>query len=405
MNNELVRKALKELFAKQFKKGPRLYRQDSYSKPLREFDELQQFNLGDSMTPKGEPGGIYFAEHPYEVSPLVMGTDRTRNEVRSTKEAMRRAGVGKDLNVRPFDVAAAPLPSARVKSIGTTEWLNEYSKMPFDELTEKLKRETDFVSFPDVAAGSRNRQTVQLNPHKSIARLKDGTYKIIGLGGMGLVAGDMLSPGDAEAMPLGKPIHAAGKTFAEVMRGKNQLGDAMRKAGQVKPALSSASDSLKGMPLRGSKISGVYQGVGKRRYIHLENGQIYPTTRDSVHELAAEWGTQKYVQKFGQVEGEARPGGGAKWQQILKSLEMNEQRGVPPRAGGSKPTRMALLEKSLADRQGMLGESEIAAQVLVQSTKSKKWWLWPRVYAEPAEAAGLVRIDRAKNTLFTNEGL
>ena len=215
--------------------------------------------------------------------------------------------------------------------------------------------------------------------------------------------GMMLSPEDAEAMPLGKPLKGAWKTFGEAMRSKTPLGEHMRKAGQKVPAVSKANDRLVGQPLRGSKISGVYQGIGDKRYIHLEDGRVFPTDKKSVHELAAEFGTRAYVNKFAEHAGEAVPGT-PKWDQILKSLEMNETRGIPPRAGGSKPKRMDILENSLLDRQGML-QDELADQVLVQSEKSKKWWLWPRVYAEPAEAAGLVRIDRAKKTLFTNKGL
>ena len=215
--------------------------------------------------------------------------------------------------------------------------------------------------------------------------------------------GMMLSAEPADAMPLGKPLKGAWKTFGEAMRSKTPLGEHMRKAGQKVPAVSSSSERLVGQPLRGSKISGVYQGIGDKRYIHLEDGRVFPTDKKSVHELAAEFGTRAYVNKFAGHAGEATPGT-PKWDQILKSLEMNETRGIPPRAGGSKPKRIEILENSLLDRQGML-QDELADQVLVQSMKSKKWWLWPRVYAEPAEAAGLVRIDRAKKTLFTNKGL
>ncbi len=151
--------------------------------------------------------------------------------------------------------------------------------------------------------------------------------------------------------------------------------------------------------MQGSTIAGVYQSAGDSRYIHLTDGRIIPTDRDSLHELAAEFGTQKQIRDFVEKNNEA------KWDQILRSYHFNEERGTPPRAGGAKPSRIHILENSLVDRQQMLGEGNIADQVLVQSVKSKKWWLWPRVYAEPAEAAGLVRIDRAKKTLFTNKGL
>ena len=174
----------------------------------------------------------------------------------------------------------------------------------------------------------------------------------------------------------------------------------MRKAGQLKPAKSSAFDRLQGMPYKGSKISGVYQGAEDRRYIHLEDGRIFPANAATIHDLAAARGTTQSVSKFDSLPTEE-----ARWDHILKSLAMNEQRGVPPRAGGSKPTRMAIIENSLQFRNEALDPEEVADQILVRSNRTNMWFLWPRKFAEPAEAAGLVTIDRAKNTLSTNKGL
>jgi hypothetical protein len=211
----------------------------------------------------------------------------------------------------------------------------------------------------------------------------------------------MLSPNDSEAanLGLGKQIKGVFKLFKSGMRSKTPLGDEMRKAGQKGPAESSAHTALKGLKFKDGVVSGVYQGVGDSRYIHLEDGRIFPTNRDTLHDLAAARGTTKSVDKF-----QAMPTKEAQWEHILKSLEMNERNGTPPRAGGAKPARIAILERSLQARYDMLPPEEVADQVLVQSLTNKVWFMWPRAFAEPAEAAGKVRIDRAKHTLSTNKG-
>jgi hypothetical protein len=140
--------------------------------------------------------------------------------------------------------------------------------------------------------------------------------------------------------------------------------------------------------------------VGERRYIHLEDGRIFPANTSTIHDLAAARGTTKSVSKFDSLPTEE-----ARWEHILKSLAMNEARGVPPRAGGAKPLRIAIIENSLSFRNETLSPEEVADQLLVQSTRNNVWFLWPKKFAEPAEAAGLVRIDRAKHTLSTNKGL
>ena len=373
--------ALKELFkALEKAGGKKLFRKEADIENLvqKGFQDRPSASAGMNWN---EPNGLFMSPDQDTLGSLIKGS-------------------GTDRYVAP-NVVSHPLPGSRYKEFTDEEWAKKYVGKSSKDITDELKSKYDFVEFND--PNSMNapylHQTVQLNPNKAIAKIKTdkgSVYKILGAGGLGLAAGSMFSPSDAEAMPLRKPLKGIFKTFAEGMTSETRLGNEMRKIGQKIPAVSGANDRLVGMPLRGSKISGVYQGADDSRYIHLENGQIFPATKNSLHELAAERGTQQQIQKFGQLDE------GARWEQISRSYEMNEAKGIPPRAGGNKPLRVAILEHSLVDRQGML-EGEIADQVLVQSTKSGKWWLWPRVYAEPAEVAGLVKIDRARRTLFTNK--
>lgn len=453
-------------------------------------------DINQWTTPTDDPKGIYW-------SPSKKSFKEYQHTADPELSWEPRKDVSNELALKNYPIVEGlRRPGSTIKSV--PKGLEE-SKLPStDFLVRKYPVETDAGEvYPDY------KEVVQRKPGNVLAKYKD-TYKILGLGGLGLVAGDMLSPGDAEAMPLGKPIKGLFKTFAEGMQNKsglsikqanyngkthliarengrevgeiayisrpdgnaeisnvlvhpefqrkgkgtqlymeaynvardqgkklyvssNRTDDAlalhrsfsksgilrrdgeidfsnvverdMKKAGQLKPAVSSASDRLKGMELRGGKISGVYQGIGDSRYIHMEDGRIFPTDKDSLNELCAEFGTQNYVKKFGALP-EGTEQGSARWAQILKSYEMNQLKGTPSRiSGGRKPDRIRILEDSLTDRQNMIGSAGLADQVLVQDNKTKKWWLWPRVYAEPAEAAGLVRIDKGKNTLFTNKGL
>lgn len=364
--------------------------------------DRQAHPYGTSIGGWGEPNGLYYAP------------SGGKDQIKSMQRLI--SGPHEVSHAKP-NVKGYVLPGAREKIFDNAEWNKVITNQSgthrsAKDLTDELKEKYDVIHFPDAAVGQDELlQSAQLNPQSVMAKIKTDkgyAYKVIGaagLGTMGLLAGDALSPKDAEAAGFGKQIKGVWDLFKTAMRSKTRLGNDMRKAGQINPALSSAHKDLVGKVVKGSKISGVYQGQGDHRYVHLEDGRIFPTDRDGVHELAAELGTQDYIQKFGQAEGGAIPGGGAKWDQIFKSYRLNQQWGTPSRSGGRKPDRIRILEDSLTTRQGMLGKDNIADQVLVQDTETKMWWLWPRVYAEPAEAAGLVKIDRAKNTLFTNKGL
>jgi hypothetical protein len=405
---EGAQRLLRNIFKALEKSGEKkLFRQAPYSAP-KAFDEAYQLRkTGGGMGLHGEPGGIYYAENPYDIPALRSGAGTPREDAKRLHRRMVSEGKTIGGDTKTFSDVAITLPGARHKEFTAEEWAKLYQKEPFEPLTRKLKKDYDFVTFPDIATGHPNiKQTVQLNPRKSIVNTLPswrgpGGYTVVGAAGLGLVAGDMLSAKDADAMPLGKHIPGVFKTFQQAMRSKTSLGAEMKKAGQRIPAKSSANERLLGKPLQGSKISGVYQGVGDSRYIHLEDGRVFPTNKESLNELCAEFGTQDYMKAFQDKSKEAQ------WDQILKSYKMNQKRGTPSRtSGGRKPDRIRILEDSLTDRQGMIGnDAKVADQVLVQDNETKMWWLWPRIYAEPAEAAGLIKIDKAKNTLFTNKGL
>lgn len=297
-----------------------------------------------------------------------------------------------------INVVGIPRPNAEIVDYG--ELLpNEYMRFPKKgskviTTAKDIPPTADFVH--DTENGPWGSEVIQRKPGNVLAKIttsKGDIYKI--LGAMGLALGATMKPDEAEAFPIGKSL---GKfaTFAEAMVKQPRISKEMTKIGQVQPAKSSANDLLKGMDFQGSKISGVYQGGGKKRYIHLEDGRVFPTDQKSIHSLSAEYGTQKQLNKF-----ETKPLGSmqspeedTQWGMILKSLQYNEARGVPPRHSfgqGTKEFKKYIIQNHMNDVKSMTAD-ELADQVFVQSLSSKKYFMWPRKYAEPAEAARLVKI-------------
>lgn len=212
--------------------------------------------------------------------------------------------------------------------------------------------------------------------------------RIAGATGAGAIAKEAADPGEADAS-MGQAFKGLWTNIKSAMRSMSPVGEKMRKTKSKEPIESSANEVLKGKQFRGSTIKGVYQGIGDERFLHMSDGRIYPMKQKDVHELSAEFGSQKYIEAFKEKPKEAQ------WQQILNSLDYNRRRSSPPGLGGSKDFRKQLYENYAQNVGGMFeGREKIADQVLVQDIETRRWWLWPKVYAEPAEAAGLVKIDR-----------
>jgi hypothetical protein len=398
-------KELKELFEKLTKdEGNTLYRSDYF--PTTKFSRKKQMqDYGESMTETGEPTGIYWANRGQDLAPLIEGTWAPPTNVHGVVEPDRYL---------KYAQQGAVLPSARRKVFSEEEWA-KLDKVPWKKLTNQLRKDYDVIDVPDLAVKREQlhrfsdvmelltaedytpalRQTIQLNPKSVVTKYKpsvdsqEDIYKILGLGGLTAGAAEALSPEEAEASPLKKAVPGLWKRFLDAMKSEGPVGKEMSKIGQIKPAFSSSHERLKGMELSGSTITGVYQGGKNVRYIHLKDGRILPTDRASLSQLAAERGTQQKIAEFAGHETQDQ-----RVAQAMKSLAMNESKGISPHLGGTKPTRQHVLENWFTDRAQMLGADKLADQAFVRSTKTRAWFMMPKVYAEILEPMGLIKIDK-----------
>ena len=273
---------MKAAFKRAWKQGPKMFRQETvYSyKPLKDlrFDKSRTFEGGGGMGSKGEPGGIFFAEHPLDIQPLLLGMARNRKRVMGDLKWFRKELFDvlkwSSLRTSPFNVAAAPLPKSRMKEFTAEEWIEKgYDKKPLKELTKELSEKYDFVKFPDVAAGHPEmNQWVQLNPKKSLVRLNTGdklserTYKVLGAAGLAAgVGASLFGPDEAEASPIGTISKVTAKT--------------------LKKGLSSASEKLVGMKIKGKIVKEVRGGRNTNwRDVIFTDGTSLPMTKDYIHE-------------------------------------------------------------------------------------------------------------------------
>lgn len=381
-----------------FRKGEQLYRHEPYPKEL--FEGGIRTDLPSYRLSGEEPIGLYFSKNLRELPSLATGGPTSwKRYYKAHAEDVK----GKRRPLQDIIMRAALTPDAKVGKFNPEEWksfLNELdartpSGMSEEAIKGRIQRSNkdyvgdalremgyDAVEFPDVVVGQPHlKQTTVLRPGKTLVKWKD----IAGLlGAGGLAAGAVMGDAEeAEASPLGRRLPGLFKDFVEAMKGSQRFNKEMKKVGATRPGQSSSADLLKGMPLQGSTIKDVVQGAGDTRFIHLEDGRIFPTTKQSLHNLSAERGRQKYGAKFQAEDQEGQ------MIQALKSLEMNESKAY---TFGSKPSRLAIMQQHLQDVKGMTG-APLQDQVLVQSKKSKKWFLMPKGYADLLEPLNLIKID------------
>jgi hypothetical protein len=391
-------KELRALFEKLFaREENRLFRNNYGPDVKTRFSERKQlrslYDEEGNMAATGEPGGIYWATEERDLAPLIGGFGRNPG---MPDEIWNSA-----------DQLAAILPHARQRTFSREEW-SALKDVPKKRLTQDLKKDFDIIDVPDIAIDlwpgeTHIRQKIQLNPKQVVTKIGD-KYKI--LGAAGLTAGAALSPDEAEAGLLGKAVSGTWKLFKDAMGARSgKVAEEMRKIGQKSPAISGAHERLKGAPLKDGIVSGVYQGGGDKRFIHMEDGRIFPVDTKTLGEIVSEWQTKKYADKFRAMPGavSATEQSGAQWDAIMKSYQRNEKIALPASLGGAKPTKQQQYEYFMQNREKDFTAGTMEDQVLVQSTKSKKYWMWPKVYAEPAEAAGLVKIDKTGWTPYKVE--
>lgn len=256
----LKQEALKALFNSlpsksslyHYSKYPGILRREGFRK------SVARSAVGDLSSDIGEPTGLYFARKEEDLGPLIdpeYGGDFTAN------------------------VIAKPLPTARQRSFSPDEW-KPYERLPSTKLHKILSKKYDFIEYPDVDWNKEIKQTVQLNPKKSVAMFTGeipAGYRILGLAGALGLGGSQLMPDEANAFPIGKAYTV----------GKKTLG-----------SLSKASDRLMGKEVNGKIVKEIRHGHGDWREILYEDGTALPVTKDYINALCRRVGTENYLDNF-----------------------------------------------------------------------------------------------------------
>lgn len=170
--NQEIAKALFESLVE--RGAPKLFRREPDPWKARKlaqlgFDEGAQRRVARfHATDRGEALGIFNAKSEADIPALVTG--EPKGELSSSRP-----------NVQ---VETVPFPSARMKSFTQEEWDRDITKGGWEwsnDITERLKKQYDFVEFPDVIEGNidprtgeRFRQVVQLNKNKGLAKFLPG---------------------------------------------------------------------------------------------------------------------------------------------------------------------------------------------------------------------------------------
>lgn len=275
-------------------KRPKLFRDDF--RPPEKFDTRYQKELGESMQEVGEPGGIYYATSPQDLPGLIGGYQVTPKDI-ARRRLIKKGDRDSFYKGYPDqNIVAIPLPGSRHKTFTKEEWINEgYANMPFNRLTEELKKKYDFVSFPDIVTESGAMQTVQLNPNTVVARIGSkhkGKFRI--LGASGAAAGATLSnEEDANAMPLGR-FFEAGTPLA-----KRALQSAPSRTASKLIGETLEGQWFKEKQLNGKIIKNVTQGVDdKVRNIIFDDGTVQEIDAKDLSYIMAEMGNMSQINKF-----------------------------------------------------------------------------------------------------------
>jgi hypothetical protein len=197
--------------------------------------------------------------------------------------------------------------------------------------------------------------------------------------------GSFLGPSEANAFPVGKALQGTWGTFTEAMKKNSVLKQGLK--GMKNPSESSAHERLVGAPFRDSTISGVYQGLGTKRYIHLDDGRIFPTDAKSVSEIAQEVGTGIYAKEYEGLSKMAKE----KWiRDRLLRAEKATQSG--PRLDSSSSYVEGITNVVKKDVLGMT-KAPLEDQVKVKVLSTGGYKTMYRKLAEDMEKRGLVEID------------
>lgn len=205
-------------------------------------------------------------------------------------------------------------------------------------------------------------EVIQARAKNVLAKLKD-QYRILGLS-VASPAASLLEPDEAEA----------------------GVGDIVKKGAKkvLTGVRSSAQERLVGLEVQPGKVIKEVQ-KGRRpsdRHLVFEDGTRQTVSKDYIHTLSRERGTDRYMQKL-----QENPDPESKIMQALKSLEYHRQRQSPFETRVSKDS----WRKQHVQKLKELGtpEDQIQPYVWVHS----EGFYMPKGYAEVLDKAGFIKIQ------------
>lgn len=401
----LDKKQLAQIF-KEYPASGKLYRaqRESRMPELLEEGFSKARQAEGSMTISGEePKGLYYARDPLDVPPLRKGVSRSAYD----PEGLRRAAAN------TINIEAIPHPDATHLEFSADDWksyikerLPNKGRLKTEDygqqrLTEDLQKRGDFIDIPDIAAGSPDMvQTVQMNPGKSLAKIRHGGrdhYKVLDAafattGATGAVlAGNAAMPEDADA--------AIYQQFGKAAKGM------LKKMKKAEP--SSSMDMLPGRKLpafgEDATIESVSKLGGDRRAIKLTDGRVFSASKEDLHHLSSMYGTEDQMNTFKEAAHDHRV------TMAQNSLKYNESRtryfqtaaGLMP----NRTMRREIVEDWVKEMSRYSDSPALTEQAFVQSRETKKWFLMPKDYAEILDRMGFIWYNKSATKAIREEAI
>jgi hypothetical protein len=182
-----------------------------------------------------------------------------------------------------------------------------------------------------------------------------------------------IGPSEAEALPIGKMVTAGTKVAKTA----------------IKEVPSRTSKLLKGTEFMGQSIKKITKGRGDWRHIILEDGTVYPVTKDVASDLVRHQGTVEKMTEFGfrhPTGPSAVMGQASQVDQAFKSLVYHENRSNP-----YLPQKTIIENyKAYANQVKQAGLGEAVPYSLVK--RGNRMFTMPSAYAELLEKEGHLKI-------------
>lgn len=249
------------------------------------------------------------------------------------------------------------------------------SKGSYGLTLEEMEKEAGGSDFVHRALGGID-EVIQKKPHNVLAKITNNegnsAYRILGLASALGAGGVALNSDEAEAFPIGKLLKA-GTKGAATMASKAIAG-----------AGSSTEKALKGQAFEafgGRTIQSITKGSGDKRIITFTDESVAPVTKDVLHDLMRQRGTQAKMTEFATKDTEGQLA------QAYKSLQFHESRAWHGHTEKTIRSYHKDFVKNLKD-----AGQEVPAMSLVRMIGKKESFTMPTAYADLLEKEGVLKV-------------